>query len=381
MGIGLGLGLAIGGGANVVAPAAANALHAVVDAITSCSSTTACSGGTNSSSGAGVAGTNSGSGIGVSATSKTGIAVQATTGNSNAISASNNSSSKATIKAEQSGSYSAIVAGAGSGVAIGGTATTGVGVAASATSTKGTAFVANANGGTGANVNSNGGIGLLATNNLSGWNPVANDPKTAVPAAFVASGATSSAGNAIGLVVAVQSPDLNKSFPLAADGLDDSNEELGFFDVDGYGNIYASGSTMGDVRTRGGAEAVVYAPKTTESTLEDTGAAQLRAGEATVALDPTYAQSIDISRPYRVFLTPDGDTRGLYVAKKTATSFVVRETQGGHASIAFDYRIVAAAAGHGADRIALLTPSLKAKIFPLSGGRPLHVASGATRAR
>jgi hypothetical protein len=156
---------------------------------------------------------------------------------------------------------------------------------------------------------------------------------------------------------------------------------VGFFNVDGAGNLYYTGSSNIDVRTRGGAEAVAYAPKTTESTLEDTGTAQLSAGATTVALDPTYAQSIDLSRPYRVFLTPDGDTRGLYVAKKTATSFVVRETQGGHANIAFDYRIVAAAAGHGADRIGLLTPALKAKLFPLSGGRALHVPSGGARSR
>ena len=43
---------------------------------------------------------------------------------------------------------------------------------------------------------------------------------------------------------------------------------------------------------------------------------------------------------YRVFPAPEGDCRGLYVRRKGAASFEVRELMGGTSSIAFCYRIV-----------------------------------------
>jgi hypothetical protein len=48
---------------------------------------------------------------------------------------------------------------------------------------------------------------------------------------------------------------------------------------------------------------------------------------------------------YHVFLTPNGDSKGLYVSRKTATSFEVREQGGGTSSVTFDYRIVAKRVG------------------------------------
>jgi len=44
---------------------------------------------------------------------------------------------------------------------------------------------------------------------------------------------------------------------------------------------------------------------------------------------------------YHVFLTPNGDCRGLYVKQKTAASFEVHELGGGTSSVSLDYRIVA----------------------------------------
>src|SRR5262249_48964375 len=43
---------------------------------------------------------------------------------------------------------------------------------------------------------------------------------------------------------------------------------------------------------------------------------------------------------YRVFPAPEGDCRGLFVRRKSATTFEVRELMGGKSSIAFSYRIV-----------------------------------------
>jgi hypothetical protein len=59
----------------------------------------------------------------------------------------------------------------------------------------------------------------------------------------------------------------------------------------------------------------------------------------------------------QVMITPDGDTRGLYVASKTATAFVVREVQGGRGSFAFDYHIYATTLGHARERMGLVSGS------------------------
>ena len=50
---------------------------------------------------------------------------------------------------------------------------------------------------------------------------------------------------------------------------------------------------------------------------------------------------VNLDVPYKVFLTPDGNCRGLYVYRKSATTFEVRELGRGHSNISFDYRIVA----------------------------------------
>ena len=46
-------------------------------------------------------------------------------------------------------------------------------------------------------------------------------------------------------------------------------------------------------------------------------------------------------RWYYVFLTPLGDTRVLYVSRKAALGFQVREVERGRGNLDFDYRIVA----------------------------------------
>jgi hypothetical protein len=57
-------------------------------------------------------------------------------------------------------------------------------------------------------------------------------------------------------------------------------------------------------------------------------------------LESTFAQTVN-TQNYHVFITPNGDCKGLYVSQKTAGGFEVRELGGGTSSIDFDYRIVA----------------------------------------
>ena len=89
--------------------------------------------------------------------------------------------------------------------------------------------------------------------------------------------------------------------------------------------------------------------------MEDTGTAQLERGSA-MRLDPTFASSIEPGISYRVFVTPNGDMRGLFVAAKTAGGFIVREAQAGRSTVSFDYRIVATALGESGQRMAEMAP-------------------------
>jgi hypothetical protein len=67
----------------------------------------------------------------------------------------------------------------------------------------------------------------------------------------------------------------------------------------------------------------------------------LHHGTATIVIDPAFAETVSDSAGYHVFLTPNGDSKGLYVIAKTAAGFEVRESGGGTSTLVFDYRIVA----------------------------------------
>jgi hypothetical protein len=135
------------------------------------------------------------------------------------------------------------------------------------------------------------------------------------------------------------------------------------FAVDNNGNIGMDGDVT--VRGRcakgcssnGGSETrvVSYAPRESEPTMEDVGEAQLVDGRADVPLDPAFANVIDGRSSYLVFITPEGDSHGLYIAAKTGAGFSVRENEGGHASIAFEYRIVAKPYGDASPRLPVTT--------------------------
>jgi hypothetical protein len=84
-----------------------------------------------------------------------------------------------------------------------------------------------------------------------------------------------------------------------------------------------------------------YAPAQTVPSIDDFGEAQLVNGHAQVRLSADFANIVDQRANYLVFITPEGDNRGLYVTQKTRDGFVVKESQGGKSTIAFSYRIVA----------------------------------------
>jgi len=77
-----------------------------------------------------------------------------------------------------------------------------------------------------------------------------------------------------------------------------------------------------------------------ESWFEDFGSAEMVEGRARVELDGDFAAVVR-TEEYHVFLTPEGDSNGLYVGGKEPAGFEVREQQGGTGSLRFSYRVVA----------------------------------------
>jgi hypothetical protein len=90
-----------------------------------------------------------------------------------------------------------------------------------------------------------------------------------------------------------------------------------------------------------GSQRLLYAPLSPESWYEDYGRAQLVEGRAEVELDADFVAVLGIDDgSYHVFLTPEGDTSGLYVSGRDARAFTVREQHNGTGSVEFSYRVV-----------------------------------------
>jgi hypothetical protein len=96
--------------------------------------------------------------------------------------------------------------------------------------------------------------------------------------------------------------------------------------------------------------------------MEDFGTGQLEKGVAVVTIDPTFAETVSETADYHVFITPRGDSKGLYVTNATPTSFEVHESGGGASTLSFDYRIVAKRRGYEAMRHVDVTESYNAEM-------------------
>jgi len=166
-------------------------------------------------------------------------------------------------------------------------------------------------------------------------------------------------GSYIGVIGRAPDCSSGSGFPWVA--TDQNGNNLGWIDCTGtiFAHNYGTFS-----RTRGGAVATTFTPKSATPTIEDNGTARMVGGVANVALDATFARSIDSRQVYQVMLTPDGDTRGLFVASKSATGFVVREVQGGRSNLSFDYHIYATSLGQAGERMTEMTPAQSAAVMP-----------------
>jgi hypothetical protein len=107
-----------------------------------------------------------------------------------------------------------------------------------------------------------------------------------------------------------------------------------------------------------GSQRLLYAPLCPESWYEDYGRAQLVEGRVEVELDTDFVAVLGIEDDeYHVFLTPEGDSHGLYVESRSARSFIVREQQAGTSNTTFSYRVAAKNKHRQPKRLAMLKES------------------------
>ena len=123
------------------------------------------------------------------------------------------------------------------------------------------------------------------------------------------------------------------------------------------GSLSVSGAKNSIVKLPDGRWVALSAMESPGTWFEDFGTVRLHNGRATVRIDATFAQTANLSVPYMVYITPDGDCRGLYVRQKSNTSFEVRELRGGRSNVEFDYRIVARRKGYESTRFAPVAPA------------------------
>jgi len=136
-----------------------------------------------------------------------------------------------------------------------------------------------------------------------------------------------------------------------------ATSSAGYFvgNVSVTGNLTVSGSKSAVVDTQDYGTRTLYAVESPQNWFEDFGTGQLENGVAVIAIDPVFAETVNLSVDYHVFLTPDGDCQ-LYVDQKTPSSFTVRAIGGQTCSIPFDYRIDAKRLGYEDVRLAPVAP-------------------------
>lgn len=140
------------------------------------------------------------------------------------------------------------------------------------------------------------------------------------------------------------------------------------------------GSKSAVVDTESAGRRRLYSVESPENWFEDFGTANLTNGLAQVLIEPIYAQTVNLSQPYHVFVTPLGDGQ-LFVAEKTSTAFTVRAVGGQPAHFAFDYRIVAKRRAYETVRLEIVEspPAPPARFSRSNRGSGPSLTSQATR--
>ena len=116
----------------------------------------------------------------------------------------------------------------------------------------------------------------------------------------------------------VQTLELQNNLPLGSNGFLIAAFAHGAnkFSVDTNGNLFAAGSKSAVVPLDDGRSVALYAVESTENWFEDFGSAKLISGTSTIAIDSTFAKTINSDSKYQVFITPKGNCKGLYLASE-----------------------------------------------------------------
>lgn len=107
------------------------------------------------------------------------------------------------------------------------------------------------------------------------------------------------------------------------------------------GSLTLNGQPVSAILSSDGSLMRLPSGERSERWIEDFGTGVLVDGVAGVTLESQFAAVLRDGREYHAFLTPEGDSSGLYVSAKGPTSFEVREHQGGTSSLRFSYRVIA----------------------------------------
>ena len=147
--------------------------------------------------------------------------------------------------------------------------------------------------------------------------------------------------NSSGVAILAQAPTGAAVF----DGYNADKGDVASIDASGNmilaGSLTQKGSALIATGSSLGSQVATFGERSSSATIEDMGEAKLVAGHAFVPLDRRFASVIDKAVKYLVFLTPEGDNRGLYASGYSAAGFDVTESGGGHSTLRFDYRVVA----------------------------------------
>lgn len=121
------------------------------------------------------------------------------------------------------------------------------------------------------------------------------------------------------------------------------------------GNLTVQGTKSAAVPLSDGSLALLYCLESPDSYFVDFYDGQVSNGQTTVTLEAKFAQTVQ-TNGYDVYLTANGPSNGLYVASRSASSFVVREngtpTAGG---VSFSAQVVAKRKDVAAPRLATFT--------------------------
>jgi hypothetical protein len=107
--------------------------------------------------------------------------------------------------------------------------------------------------------------------------------------------------------------------------------------------IVGTGTVSTIVKNRSGERITLTCPEAPESVFQDFGIGQLVNGFAHITIDPDLAININVSeqKPLKVYVTLEGDCKGVFVTNKSAEGFDVVELQGGTSNVPFSWQIVA----------------------------------------